>query len=173
MKLFPVSSGHHGPAFSAAAFYLQGGMPKRRSIALQQEVLRVASDCSGLNGAALALESLNLPFTEEWVSDVEDSARKVLRANFACKRIYEDVRTPAPRDIEVDFYSAGYPCQAYSQLGKKQGMACENGKVLLYVLMRICVVKPRIFLLENVKNFQQFQKEFDLTMRVLKSIKDF
>lgn len=147
-------------------------MPKRRSVKLQQDVLRVASDCTGLNAAALALEALGLPFKEEWVSDTEDAVRKLLRANFACAHVYEDVRTPAPADTEVDCYTAGYPCQPYSRLGSKQGMACENGLVLCHVLKRIYQVKPRTFMLENVQDFEKFEQEFELAVSLLKSIKD-
>ena len=57
-------------------------MPKRRCRVLQKDVLSVASDCTGLNAAAMALESLNLPFQEEWVSDSDVAVRSVLQRNF-------------------------------------------------------------------------------------------
>ena len=60
-------------------------MPKRRCRVLQKDVLSVASDCTGLNAAAMALESLNLPFQEEWVSDSDVAVRSVLQSNFAPK----------------------------------------------------------------------------------------
>ena len=148
-------------------------MPKRRCRVLQKDVLSVASDCTGLNAAALALESLGLPFQEEWVSDSDVAVRRVLQRNFAPKAMLSCVQQDVPANhLPVDFYSAGYPCQAYSKLGKGEGLESENGKVLLYVLHRIRTTLPRTFLLENVENFQKFTKEYELTVGVLKALKD-
>ena len=70
------------------------------------------------------------------------------------------------------FFSAGYPCQPYSVLGTGDGLESEDGKVLLYVLQRIRLTRPRTFLLENVKNFQKFKKAYELVRDVLKALKD-
>lgn len=147
-------------------------MPKRRCRVLQKDVLSVASDCTGLNAAALALETLGVPFEEEWVSDSDAAVRSVLKRNFSPKAILADVRHVVPKHFGVDFYTAGYPCQSYSRLGRQEGLNSANGQVLLGVLKRICSERPRTFLLENVQDFQKFEQEFELTTNVLKAIKD-
>ncbi|CAL1134722.1 unnamed protein product [Cladocopium goreaui] len=65
-----------------------------------------------------------------------------------------------------------YPCQPYSVLGTGDGLESEDGKVLLYVLQRIRLTRPRTFLLENVENFQKFKKAYELVRDVLKALKD-
>ena len=147
-------------------------MPKRRCRVLQKDVLSVASDCTGLNAAAMALELLGLPFQEEWVSDSDVAVRSVLQRNFAPKTLLSSVQEEVPNHLPLDFYSAGYPCQPYSKLGRGEGLESENGKVLLYVLHRIRTKLPRTFLLENVENFQKFPKAYELTTGVLKALKD-
>lgn len=148
-------------------------MPKRRCRFLEKDVLSVASDCTGLNAASLALESLSLPHQEEWVSDCDLAVRHVLAQNFAPKAILADAQNDLPNHFSIDFYSAGYPCQSFSRLGTQDGVSCGNGRVLLFVLKRIRSVKPRTFLLENVEDFQKkFKDVFDLTIDALKAIKD-
>eukprot|EP00435_Cladocopium_sp_Y103_P038019 s375_g10.t1 len=147
-------------------------MPKRRCRVLQKDVLSVASDCTGLNAAAMALESLSLPCQEEWVSDSDVAVRSVLQRNFAPKTLLSSVQEDVPNHLPVDFYSAGYPCQPFSVLGTGDGLESENGKVMLYVLQRIRKKRPRTFLLENVKNFQKFTKAYELARDVLKALKD-
>eukprot|EP00435_Cladocopium_sp_Y103_P010695 s2915_g2.t1 len=147
-------------------------MPKRCCRVLQKDVLSVASDCTGLNAAAMALESLSLPFQEEWVSDSDVAVRSVLQRNFAPKTLLSSVQEDVPNHLPVDFYSAGYPCQPFSVLGNCDGLESEDGKVLLYVLQRIRKKRPRTFLLENVKKFQKFTKAYELARDVLKALKD-
>ena len=147
-------------------------MPKRRCRVLQKDVLSVASDCTGLNAAAMALESLNLPFQEEWVSDSDVAVRSVLQSNFAPKALLCSVQEGVPNHLPVDFYSAGYPCQPYSGLGTGYGVESEDVKVMLYVLQRIRLTRPRTFLLENVKKIQKFKEAYELVRNVLKALKD-
>ena len=149
-------------------------MPKRRCRILHKEFLTVASHCTGLNAAALALESLDLPYKEEWVSDSDINVRRVLAHNFSPKTILEAVQDDVPPDhLPLDFYSAGYPCQSFSKLGLQDGLQSANGQVLLYVLKRVVRKRPRTFFLENVENFhKKFKDEFKLTMEVLKSMKE-
>ena len=79
-------------------------MPKRRCRVLQKDVLSVASDCTGLNAAAMALESLNLPFQEEWVSDSDVAVRSVLQRNFAPKALLRSVQEDVPNHLPVVFF---------------------------------------------------------------------
>ena len=84
-------------------------MPKRRCRVLQKDVLSVASDCTGLNAAAMALESLNLPFQEEWVSDSDVAVRSVLQRNFAPKALLRSVQEDVPNHLPVDFFFSRLP----------------------------------------------------------------
>ena len=90
---------------------------KRQKVSVQRPVIKMGSDCTGLNAARLAFEQLglNLVSKEVFVGEVCPAARKVITHNFDVDgaKIYEDItlrdHTAAPY---VDFYSAGFPCQS-------------------------------------------------------------
>ena len=143
--------------------------------ALKKKTLKVASDCTGLNAAAMALETLRVPFEEDWGSDTSRAARKILEENFNIKTLCENAKdAPALKAVgHLDIYTAGFPCPSFSRLGKKQGLQCEAGQVMLLVLKNIAAARPRILLLENVSDLMtSHEKAFDLLLKILKSLKD-
>ena len=135
--------------------------------------LRIASDCTGLNAAALALESLRLRFEEVWASDTAQACRALLAANFKIRTIYSDAKDVPAEEEALDFYSAGSPCPSFSRLGKKEGLACSNGQVLMLVLRNVLRHKPRTFLLENVADLMSRHEDaFKTVIKFLKALRD-
>ena len=51
----------------------------------------------------------------------------------------------------VDIMVGGSPCQAFSTAGKRRGLVDARGNVLLQFLKLICDIKPRYFVIENVR----------------------
>ena len=139
----------------------------------EKKTLRVASDCSGLDAAAMALESLKLSYQEAWVSDTCPAARAVLAANFKPDVIYKDCKQVSRSKEAVDLYTAGSPCQSYSRLGKGEGLQSTNGQTLLLVLRNVAGTRPRTLLLENVADLMtQHEDTFKKIIQVLTAIKD-
>ncbi|WP_330216740.1 DNA (cytosine-5-)-methyltransferase [Mycoplasma parvum] len=70
-----------------------------------------------------------------------------------------DIRNISTENIpDHDILVAGFPCQAFSQAGKKQGFKDERG-ILFFEIVRILRdKKPKSFLLENVKNLKTHNK---------------
>ncbi len=64
---------------------------------------------------------------------------------------YEDARTINPDDLpDIDLICAGFPCQAFSIAGRRQGFDDARG-TLFFEIARIAAVKrPPFLLLENV-----------------------
>ena len=92
--------------------------------------IRIGSDCAGLNGTALALESPNIAYAEVFASDVDPKARSVLSMNFKLPEerkpgvgiVYDDCATrDVAADAPVDLYTAGFPCQPCSRQGQRKG----------------------------------------------------
>lgn len=55
--------------------------------------------------------------------------------------------------IDFDILLGGFPCQAFSIIGKKEGFANETCGTLFFDIERILKEKrPRAFMLENVRN---------------------
>lgn len=70
------------------------------------------------------------------------------------KDIHRDILTYGNSDKEkqiVDICLAGFPCQAFSMAGKREGTYDERGR-LFYQVTRICrVCQPKVIFCENVK----------------------
>ena len=63
------------------------------------------------------------------------------------------IRSLAP----VDIITGGFPCQAFSMMGNKQGFKEDRGQLFFRItdiIDALCEKKPRYLLLENVKNLQ-------------------
>lgn len=80
---------------------------------------------------------------------------KTFNLNFAIEADCRDIHDVQPDDFpDVDIIAGGFPCQAFSIAGYRQGFTDEKGRgTLFFELMRLVhVKKPRIVFLENVKN---------------------
>jgi len=125
---------------------------------------------AGIGGFRLSLQSIGgkCVFTSEW----DKSAKKTYFNNFG-EYPFGDIRQftgPDISDAELkkmipdhDVLAAGFPCQPFSHagvsarnsLGKSHGFACEIQGTLFFDVVRIAKVKrPKILLLENVRNLQ-------------------
>lgn len=107
------------------------------------------------------------PFKIIWANDINEKATKTQKLNFkdldvVCGDItkilngtqnnqlnfLEDVNTlPQHADVVI----GGFPCQDFSLAGKRQGLSVERGKLYQSMAKVIEIVKPKVFLAENVK----------------------
>src|SRR5208283_2573086 len=61
----------------------------------------------------------------------------------------------------VDILTAGFPCQPFSIAGEKRGFKDERGLLFLHIIRIIKEFgprKPKVLLLENVRNFKSHDK---------------
>lgn len=116
-------------------------------------------------------------FTSEW----DSYAQKTYAANFSSSEIiHGDITKVNATDIpDHDVLLAGFPCQPFSiagvskkkSLGRATGFLDETQGTLFFDVARIIKEKrPRIFVLENVKNLKSHDKgrTFDIIIRTLK-----
>lgn len=68
---------------------------------------------------------------------------------YSRKKIYEDAKLKETDEIDLIF--GGSPCQSFSTAGKRRAFSDERGKAMLKFIELVEEVKPRSFLLENVK----------------------
>ena len=121
---------------------------------------------AGIGGIRLGFESVggHCVFSSEF----DEDACKTYEANFH-EHPAGDITKIDAKDIpDFDILLGGFPCQAFSIIGKKEGFANETCGTLFFEIERILKEKrPKSFLLENVKNLKSHDD--GNTYKVIKS----
>ncbi len=85
-------------------------------------------------------------------SEIKSYAIKVLKDNYDHDNLVGDITQVEATDIpDFDILCAGFPCQAFSSAGKRQGFADTRGTLFFEVERILKHKKPIGFILENVE----------------------
>lgn len=118
--------------------------------------LRTVDLFAGVGGIRLGFEAHG--FTTVFANDFEPKCAETYNQNFKTTKLtIEDItKIPASDIPDCDFILGGFPCQAFSVAGYRQGFNDEKGRGnLFFDVARIIQTKQPIgFLLENVKNLK-------------------
>lgn len=115
--------------------------------------LKCASFFAGVGGIDLAFEQNG--FETIYANEIEPLACTTYEANFDLKVDNRDINNVKNEEIpDFEIMLGGFPCQAFSVAGYRQGFDDEKGRgTLFFELKRIFLEKkPEIIFLENVKN---------------------
>jgi DNA (cytosine-5)-methyltransferase 1 len=129
---------------------------------------------AGVGGIRLGFE--NAGFKTVFANDFEPQCKNTYDLNFKdSKLVIEDIRKIGIDDLpKFDFLLGGFPCQAFSIAGYRQGFNDEKGRGnLFFDIARILEArKPEGFLLENVKNLKSHDggKTFKIIEETLQSL---
>lgn len=121
---------------------------------------------SGIGGFALAVDTV-WPKAEHIFCEIEPFCQQVLKKHWPKSKIYDDIKTLNGRQFTaVDLLTGGFPCQPFSQAGKRQGKADDRD--LWPEMFRIITeVQPHWVIGENVAGFVNM--ELDRTIADLES----
>lgn len=101
-------------------------------------------------------------------SEYDEYACKTYEANFGEHPAGDITKIDANDIPDFDILLGGFPCQAFSIIGKKEGFLNETCGTLFFDIERILKVKrPPAFMLENVKNLIAHDK--GNTFKIIKS----
>lgn len=108
---------------------------------------------AGIGGIRLAFERVGGHCV--FSSEIDENACKTYETNFG-DHPSGDITKIDSKDIpDFDILLAGFPCQSFSIIGKKEGFLNETSGTLFFEIERILKAKrPPAFLLENVKNLR-------------------
>lgn len=131
---------------------------------------------AGIGGFHIALHNLGAEcvFASEW----DDAARKTYEANFRkiSPELFErdnfvgDITKIDKSSIpDFDILCAGFPCQPFSQAGRKLGFADTRGTLFFDIEEIIRLKKPKAFFLENVRGLLKHDngRTFEVIQRTL------
>lgn len=106
---------------------------------------------AGIGGIRLGFESVGGKCV--FSSEIDENAIKTYEANFN-EHPVGDITKISTKDIpDFDILLGGFPCQAFSIIGKLEGFANETCGTLFFDIERILKDKrPPAFMLENVRN---------------------
>ena len=112
---------------------------------------------AGIGGMRLAFEKVGgeCVFSSEW----DRFAQQTYESNFG-EVPSGDITEIDEREIpRFDIVAAGFPCQPFSSIGKRQGFEHKTQGTLFYDVARIIAHhKPKAFLLENVSGLVTHDK---------------
>lgn len=107
---------------------------------------------SGIGGFEIAIHSV-FPNAEcVGYSEISEDAIKVYSHHFPSHKNLGDVtKIDGTKLKDIDLLVGGSPCQDFSRAGKMKGLDGKNGKLIFEYLRIYDEVKPKFFILENVK----------------------
>ena len=129
---------------------------------------------AGIGGIRIGFE--NVGFESVFSNDFEPMCKQTYDLNFETSKLHiEDIRNIDPESLpDFDFLLGGFPCQAFSIAGHRQGFNDEKnrGNLFFHIAEIIKVKQPMGFLLENVKNLKTHDsnRTFQIIQNILSDL---
>lgn len=129
----------------------------------QKNILRFVDLFAGIGGIRCGLEQAArekgmIPVCV-LTSEIKPYAVSVLRENHPTETISGDITKISSANIpDFDILCAGFPCQAFSSAGKRQGFADTRGTLFFEVERILRDKRPKGFILENVEGLVNHDK---------------
>lgn len=124
----------------------------------KKEKINVLSLFDGMSCGQIALEKTGIKVENYFASEINQPAIKVTQHNYPNTIQLGDVTKIKGIDLpKIDLLIGGSPCQGFSFSGKKLNFEDERSKLFFEFVRLKDELKPKYFLLENVKMKQEWQ----------------
>ena len=138
-------------------------------------MIRIGTDCSGIEAPIEALKQLGISFEHSFSCEKDKYALQSIKANYKPEKIYTDI-TKRKHGLlpDIDIYVCGFPCQPFSLMGNKMGTEDSRSNIMYQCIKVIKKKLPKVFILENVKNFKFIEKgkPFNYLISELKKVRN-
>lgn len=105
---------------------------------------------SGAGGTALGLENAGLKHV--MLVEFEKDSAATLKSNKPdWNVVFDDVKKISFKGVKADVVEGGFPCQAFSYAGKKQGFEDTRGTLFFEFARCIKEIRPKVAIGENVR----------------------
>ena len=132
----------------------------------------VGSMFAGIGGICLAFKKAGCRIV--WANEIDKHACATYRLNFGDKYLVQgDIKNVDPTTLpKCDVLTAGFPCQAFSSVGLKDGFEDPRGNLFFEVVRIAKHVVPRVILLENVANLTKHDggRTFEVILKSLAAL---
>tara|TARA_R110002049_G_scaffold2192_1_gene15818 strand:- start:4041 stop:5168 length:1128 start_codon:yes stop_codon:yes gene_type:complete len=121
-------------------------------------MMNVLSLFDGMSCTQIALQKLGITPTKYFASEIDQYAMKVTQTNFPDTVQLGDVTKVNADDLpDIDLLIGGSPCQGFSFAGKRLNFDDPRSKLFFEYVRLLKDLKPKYFLLENVRMKQESQ----------------
>lgn len=145
---------------------------------IKEKELTTLSFFSGAMGLDIGLEKEG--FNVVLACEFDKACRNTIVLNEPKIGLIGDIRNYSTEDIlefaglqergQVDVIVGGPPCQAFSTAGKRLGFADARGNVFLKFLEVIEDIRPKYFVIENVRGLMSSELQIDIEDDIYKQI---
>lgn len=123
-----------------------------------KEKINVLSLFDGISCGQIALERQGIEIENYFASEIDKYAIQITMANYPNTKQLGDVRNVTAEKLpKIDLLIGGSPCQGFSFAGAGLNFEDERSKLFFEFVRLKNELKPKYFLLENVKMKQEFQ----------------
>lgn len=123
----------------------------------QSKNINVLSLFDGMSCGQIALNKLGIKYDNYYAAEIDKFAIGITKKNYPNTIHLGDVRDVKGTDLpKIDLLFGGSPCQSFSNAGNGKGFEGSSGIFWEYVRVLI-EVKPKYFMLENVKMKKEWQ----------------
>ena len=119
----------------------------------------LADLCAGTGAFSLAFENTKKVETV-YANDYDKNSKKIYDKNFETKLTLKDIHDiDVKKEIpKIDILTAGFPCQPFSIAGEQKGFEDTRSNVFWKLIEIMKFHKPKVVVLENVKNLKSHDK---------------
>lgn len=123
--------------------------------------MKVLSLFDGISCGRVALERAGIKVSRYVASEIEPYAKIISSKNWPEIEQVGDVSKLNFEEGEFDLILAGSPCQGFSKAGLRNAFDDERSKLYFEFLRIKEQVKPKWFLLENVRMLEEYKRRID------------
>ena len=131
-----------------------------------RDKMNVLSLFDGMSCGQLALNKANIKYDKYYASEIDKYAIDIARKNYPNTIHLGDIQNVRGEDFiyDIDLIFGGSPCQSFSFAGKEQNFNDPRGKLFYEFARLLKELKPKYFLLENVRMKQEYQDVISKTL---------
>ena len=119
--------------------------------------MNVLSLFDGMSCGQIALDQLGIKVDKYYASEIDKYAIAVAKENYPETIHVGDITQLDPNDFKnIDLILAGSPCQGFSFAGKQLAFDDPRSALFFEFIRLLKAIKPKYFLLENVRMKQQY-----------------